>query len=56
MNKKWTALFLALALVLLAGCGAAASNQTQQADAPGSPERESVIISISSEPDRKSVV
>lgn len=50
MNKKWTALFLALALVLLAGCGAAASNQTQQADAPGAPERESVIISISSEP------
>ncbi len=50
MNKKWTALFLALALVLLAGCGAAASNQTQQADAPGAPEREGVIISISSEP------
>ena len=50
MNKKWTALFLARALVLRVGCGAAASNQTRQADAPGAPERESAIISISSEP------
>jgi len=50
MNKSLTALLLSLVLTagMLAGCGAPAAQQP--AAASGGPEREEVIISISSEP------